>query len=533
MFGLVLFFAPFLAPLAPMSGWVGGAIAGASGGAIAGASGEWQVTGEGQWSSSQSLQPQIGAVQGIAFTSEQGLTTLFSWSRQGLWRSADYGRTWNIVGAGLPRTRTGAQVLVDLQSGRTTAGASPANASGGAIAGASGGVHTLYALAGPAGRRGLYRSTDRGARFDLLYQPLTFNPDLLAVRASDQGDIVALAGDETLVLSHDGGAGWRDFRAPGRIEALAVTELGLWAAGSGGTNVDGAEFGDQGFGDQTPTGWVAYTTRDGEAAAGKGLLGQQWQLMVLPDGVLPRFLVGAERGPVQWYLGHRAGLLRSSDSGGSWQPVNLPEGVAPIALVLDPLVWETLLLADATGGLWRSDDAGVSWRMLPVPASGAIRKLFLAPDDRARLFAVAGFDLWWLPQMAVQPTPSATPRASPTPTSTPTAVVPMVTASPTQALPLLPRETAPATATPKVSDLRLQPSSTLTSSPAAPPRPSSTAAPIRQPVADSTNVAPTATPTTVATAPPSDTPVVPDVALPTATPPPPPPTPIPTPTSYR
>lgn len=510
MFGLVLFFAPLLAPLAPIAGRVEGA--------------RWQVAGEGRWSTSQHLQPQVGAVLGVAFTSEQGLTTLFSWSPQGLWRSADYGRTWSTVGAGLPRTRTGAQALVDLQPGGATMSGDEYNAS---LAGAAGGVHTLYALAGPAGRRGLYRSTDRGARFDLLYQPLTFNPDLLAVRASDQGDIVALAGDDTLVLSQDGGASWRDFRAPGRIEALTMTDLGLWAAGSSGTNVDGAEFGGQ-----TPTGWVAYTIGASEIAADEGLLGQQWQLKVLPDGVLPRFLVGAERGPVQWYLGHRAGLLRSSDSGGNWQPVNLPEGVAPIALVLDPLIWQTLLLADASGGLWRSDDAGVSWRMLPVPSGGAIRKLFLAPDDRDRLFAVAGFDLWWMPQTSLLPTP--TPTSTPSSTSSPASDPGLsrrasMTPTPTTGA----MDLVPATATPTASDQRPQSSSTPTVSATATLRPHPTAAPTRQPVADGTTVAPAATPTTVATAPPPDTPVVPDIVQPTATLQPPPPTPVPTPTSYR
>lgn len=469
LLGLVIFLTPLLAPSLSFF---------QSGGER---SGQWQLAGE-----------QTSAVQGAAFASDQGLTTLYRWSPQAVWRSADQGHSWTIIGAGLPTTATGALALVDLLPGS---------------------VHTLYALAGPAGRRGLYRSTDSGAQFDLLYQPLDFNPALLAVQGvehnanSSGDDIVALAGGETLVISLDGGATWRNFRTPGRTQALAMTGLGLWAVGS-----DGVEYNDDGL---PHPAWVAHTVDNGD----------HWQLQTLPDGVQPQFLAGANRGPVDWYLGHARGLLASSDEGVTWQSVRLPAEAAPTALVLDPLIWQMLVLADASGKLWRSDDAGVSWQPLPVPTSGAIRRLFLAPGDRDRLYAVAGFDLWWLPQTFLPPTPtgSATPTstATPGPTSTPT---------------LLSRPAATTPVPPFPS-----PSPTFSSTPALYPTPTNT---VPSPATSPTVQAPTATyyaPTAVPTdapPPPGAVPsaVAPPPASPTSPPnvvPTPAPTPIPSPTSYR
>lgn len=438
----------------------------------------WQLAGEQALATQGSAQ--VGdhgsIIAGLALASDRGLTTLFRWSPQALWRSADQGRTWSAIGDGLPTTSTGAQVLVDLQAG---------------------GIHTLYALAGPTGRRGLYRSTDSGARFDLLYQPLNFNPDLLAVRPAANGDIVALAGDETLVLSQDGGASWRDFRTPGHTLALVMTERGLWAVGSG------EETGGDG------KGWVAYTAHTGDTAA----VGDQWQLHPLPAGLQPRFLAGADRGPIQLYLGHAGGLLSSRDEGGSWQPVHLPSTSAPVALVLDPLIWQTLVLTDDAGGLWRSDDGGASWRRLPIPAGGAVREFVLAPDDRDRLYAIAGFDLWWLPQNPLHATPTrtATPTITHTPTSTPIATT-IATATPTSAIAAaIPASPTPSpTQTPIIATrlpATVRPAASFT------PSPSPTATtPLSQPIPPS-SIAPT------------DTPISPSLT--------PPPTPIPTATSYR
>lgn len=420
-------------------------------------------------------------VEGVAFASGQGLTTLYHWSVQALWRSVDRGRTWSIIGAGLPTTATGALTLLDLQAG---------------------GIHTLYALAGPVGRRGLYRSTDSGARFDLLYRPLNFDPVLLAVQPTTAGDLVALAGDETLVLGRDGGSGWRSFGAPGPIQALTMTEHGLWAMGIAGAGNSGE------------LGWVAYAANGGNPAA----LDEQWQLYPLPADLQPRFLVGAERGPVHLYLGHATGLSSSSDEGRSWQPLPLPGRLPPQTLLLDPIVWQTLILPDDGGNLWRSDDAGASWRPLPLPPGGAIRgaiAVFQTPDDSDLLLAVAGFDLWWLLLPSLQPTPTATTTATPTFTSTPTA---SATATATPSATPGPSET-PAATPPPVSPTPLR----VIGTPAATATRPSAATPAVPPPAPTSPLPPSV--------PPTDTPTPPPLTpspIPTS-----PPTPIPTATSYR
>lgn len=474
--GLLLFFFPLLALLSPAARqWSPFATATAGGPT-------WQPA-RAQSGAHRGL-AQSGEngtlVEGVAFASGQGLTTLYHWSVQALWRSVDRGRIWSIIGAGLPTTATGALTLLDLQAG---------------------GIHTLYALAGPVGRRGLYRSTDSGARFDLLYRPLNFDPVLLAVQPTAAADLVALAGDATLVLGQDGGSDWRNFSAPGPIQALTVTERGLWAMGSAGAGNSGE------------LGWVAYTVNGGNPAA----LGEQWQLYPLPADLQPRFLVGAERGPVHLYLGHAAGLSSSSDEGRSWQPLSLPSHFPPQTLLLAPIVWQTLILIDDGSNLWRSDDAGASWRPLPLPPGGAIRRataVFQAPDDSDRLLAVAGFELWWLLLPSLQPTPTAT--TTPTFTSTPTAsatatATPSATPGPSE----MPSATPPAAASPTPLRVIVTPAASATrpsaATPAVPP-PTPTSPP-------SPPVPPTDTP-----APPPLTPT----SVPTS-----PPTPIPTATSYR
>lgn len=471
--GLLLFFFPLLALLSPAARQWSPFAAATAGGPT------WQLAR----AQSGAQSGETGTlVEGVAFASGQGLTTLYHWSVQALWRSVDRGRIWSSIGAGLPTTATGALTLLDLQAG---------------------GIHTLYALAGPVGRRGLYRSTDSGARFDLLYRPLNFDPVLLAVQPTAAGDLVALAGDETLVLGQDGGSDWRNFSAPGPIQALTVTERGLWAMGNAGAGNSGE------------LGWVAYTANGGNPAA----LGEQWQLYPLPADLQPRFLVGAERGPVHLYLGHAAGLSSSSDEGRSWQRLPLPGRFPPQALLLDPIVWQTLLLIDDGGNLWRSDDAGASWRPLPLPPGGAIRRaiaVFQTPDDSDRLLAVAGFELWWLLLPSLQPTPTATTTATPTLTATSTAsatatATPSTTPGPSET----PAATPPAAASPTPRRVIVAPAATATrpsaATPAVPP-PAPTSPPPPPVLPTDTPAPPPLTPTPIPTSPP---------------------TPVPTATSYR
>ncbi len=324
--GILLFLSPLLA-------WPQGAVAPPS---------AWTAT-SGDWM----------AASGAAFASDRGLITLYRWSPAGLQRSVDAGLTWAAVGARLPGSLVGSLLLNDIQAG---------------------GARWLYALAGPPARSGLYRSQDNGATFDLIYQPLNFRPTLLAVNTLSPAAQVALAGENSVAITIDGGATWTQGQAPGPVQALAMGER-VWVGGAG---------------------WLV-SSEDG---------GLAWQMQALPTADLPLRLFIPPRGPAHLYLLAAEGVWRTQDQGASWQALTLP-AVTPItALAFDPLVWQTLYVGDARGRVWRSDDWGASWQTLPSPRNGPVRLLFQPPGDRDRLFAASGFELWWITLTPLQPTPT-------------------------------------------------------------------------------------------------------------------------------
>ena len=331
-------------------------------------------------------------MKGAAFASDQGLTVVYRWSPSVLLRSLDGARSWVAIGGGLPVDRLGGPALHDLKAGSS---------------------RSLYALAGPPNRRGLYRSNDGGATFELLYQPLGLNPTLLAVRSGQQGELIALAGGEFATISSDSGVTWHDVRLPGPVTALTAARQ-LWAAGAG------------------------WTLASEDA-------GRHWQLQTLPDGLAPQRLVSSDRGPAQLYALTVQNVMRTTDAGNTWTRLELPTAEAVTGFVIDSLIWQTLYLADAGGGLWRSDDWADTWRPIGGPPAGRIGGLYQAPGDRSRIYALAGFDLWWLPQVPVQPTATLTSTPSPTPTLTPT---PTGTSTPTPTPTSQPTATATNTTVP-------------------------------------------------------------------------------------
>ncbi len=365
--GILLFWTPFL--LLPRQPDISGPT--------------WQATGR-----------QLGAVQGVALVVDQGLTGLYRWSAAGLWRSLDGGRSWIPGGAGLPRSRLGRLELIELQAGAGRG---------------QGGAAIMFALAGSPQNRGLYRSLDRGATFELLHRPLDFLPEHLLVQPGEKG-VIGLAGGDRIGLSTDGGANWRTYRAPGPIKAVLSESDRIGLAGQG---------------------WLVFSADGGE----------HWQQRLLPDGITPIFLLSPPRGPTRLFVGHEQGILLSTDDGLSWQPLPQP-GRSPLRfLACDPLVWQVLFAADGEGRLWRSEDGGRRWHPLAGPPAGRLQGLWVAPGDRDRLYVLAGLDLWWRTVHLPSPTPTETatatatatvsPTRTPTPTATATPPEPVLTFTPT------------------------------------------------------------------------------------------------------
>jgi len=221
----------------------------------------------------------------------------------------------------------------------------------------------------------------------------------------------------------------------------------------------------------------------------------------------PQRLVSSDRGPAQIYALNEENVMRTTDAGNTWTRLELPTAEAVTGFVIDSLIWQTLYLADAGGSLWRSDDWADTWRPISGPRAGRIGGLFQAPGDRSRIYALAGFDLWWLPQVPEQPTATLTTTPSPTPTLTPT---PTGTSTPTPTPTPQPTATATHTAVPttptsppRLLHQPLQPTATptLTTPTAEPPVSTSLLTPI--PLPSGNQPAPAEPPTA---APPPSTP---------------------------
>ena len=374
---------------------------------------------------------ETGAMEGAAFGSEKGLTTIYRWSVTGLYRSVDEGRSWIPIGDGLPRDSLGRLLLSDL---------------------AVGSRRRVYALAGESSRRSLFLSTDAGEHFELLFSPQAFDPTLLAVDIRTEGDVIAFSGGDHLRFSVDGGNTWQEEVAPGPITALYLADA-LYAAGEG---------------------WLLARHSDGP-----------WDEEVLPAGMTPVMLMSPPRRPEWLYAVTSRGEVWRRDGVGTWKALAVPTSERITAIAGDPIIWQLLFLGDARGDIWRSDDAGGHWRRLRGPALGRVRFIFLEPSRRDRLYAGVGHGLWWHPLQPVEPTPTptSTPTATatptptatltPTPTLTPTAT-PTSTFTPTSTLTPTPTATATATATPTP---RPTPTATFTPTPTSPPAPSPTSPP--------------------------------------------------------
>lgn len=399
-----------------------------------------------------------GRLQGALVSTDQGLTTIYRWTAQKLWRSVDLGLTWTQIGEGLPAVGLQAPVVYKMVASRG---------------------RTLYALAGPEDGRALYRSQDSGSHFDLLFRPLDFQPRFLAVNPLAENDGILLADDHHLTLSQDGGVTWETQNIDQPLHAVLAQQGQLWLI------------------------------------AGQHLLysadwGRQWQQQVLPQPIQIRFWTRSNRGVPTLYLGHEQGLWRSADNGESWERLPLPTHAPPAAIAIDPVVWQTLFVGDAAGRIWRSDDGGRQWQAVAGPEGGAMLSLFIEPTHRDRLLVTTPLDVWWRDISLPAPTPTNTPSPTPTATQTPTA---SPTPSPSPTVTPTPVFTSELTPTPSPTPLPT-PTATATATPS--PRPIPTAARVIPPTLPPLTPAATpATPAPPTASQPSPTPTLAATATPT------------------
>ena len=283
---------------------------------------------------------------GVVYAGTQG---------QGVFRSADYGRTWQQ--AGLAGQVVKALAASPHQPGLLYAGTRPAYLYTSADSGAS--WSELH---------GFRQIPNRRWWFSPAEKPFTAYVQAIALSPTEPG--VMLAGIEfgAVVRSVDHGRTWSGHRSGSLRDCHSLTfhtAQGDWAYEAGGTG-GGASFSrDAGQNWQKAKSGLAKPY--GVACAADPLRPEVWYLSVAPS---PGKAYGAEP---EAYLYRAAG-------GAGWEPCgwhDLPMTQMPIALATDPTAPGHLFAATTAGQVWHTADYGDSWSQLPFTFSSAWRSLLV------------------------------------------------------------------------------------------------------------------------------------------------------------
>jgi photosystem II stability/assembly factor-like uncharacterized protein len=422
-------------------------------------------------------------------------TLLYAQTPGNLWRSMDDGLTWVRVDNGLFTTGlgVGANQLIDW----AVADADP---------------YRLYAVVRYRGDVRLFRSADGGATWRIggrwAVESTAPSPPsqsyTLALAAQDSQQVY-LASATQLWLSSDGGQSWQragDLPDAGSLLLAVDTEDPNLLYASTGTGV-----------------WRSQDS------------GLSWQ----PAGDLPPLVevdsLATTQASGRVFAGGRSVVFCSFDSGQRWTAAELPGASGMMrALLVDPLVDETLFALDERSQIFRSDDAGRSWQLIDTQRGQLLNALALNPVRRNRLYSAGNDGIWSQPLDLLLPTPPATATQSPTATPTATATAtPSATATATPTATATATATASplATATPSHTATKTRPTN-LVATPTATSTGVSSTSPVAQPTATPSsgggNVSPppTSVPTAAPTTAPTTIPTPEPTVVPTLPPTPPP-----------
>jgi photosystem II stability/assembly factor-like uncharacterized protein len=249
--------------------------------------------------------------------------TLFAGTQEGLWRSSDWGHSWQRVTG----TTTGVR-LDSLGAARLVVPLGP----------------EVYV----AGDQGVYVSRD----FGVTWQPLSLTQGVQSLLFSrwPQADPTVFAGTQSgLLRSRDGGRTY----APTALTAGPVHRL-QWpgpalvvAAGEG----------------------LLVSMDEGNTFAGPGT--------GLPEGGVRAMALSSffAVDPVLFAAPVAGGVFLSSDGGQTWQASGLADQVVADLIWLGPFLY-----AAAEGGFFRSDDTGRTWTKLSESPGRPVKLMFpLAP----------------------------------------------------------------------------------------------------------------------------------------------------------
>jgi photosystem II stability/assembly factor-like uncharacterized protein len=320
---------------------------------------------------------------------------LFAGTSSGFFQSPDNGVTWRKVsphvvrGMAFDRSRAGRIFLASEDAG--------------VLRSNDGGLTLLEMNQGLFSHRLAALTESGGAVLTSLTGDRTRRPLIVAAPPDNSSPVYALSG-ETLLRSFDGGLSWAEIAAPSGITALsslpsspgrllAAAPAGVFASDDGGNTWSSLG--------PPPT---AAPIRDLivispfliAAVAGS-------QLLLSRDGVIWRTAApmpgnGTIHGVAPAGSGHllaatSSGMMRSDDSGASWQRTGRAFGASNIQAIACTPEPDHACFAAVGGIAYQSVDGGESWQALGtdtaigrvtdlVSASGEPRRLFVLTEDR-------------------------------------------------------------------------------------------------------------------------------------------------------
>jgi hypothetical protein len=128
---------------------------------------------------------------------------------------------------------------------------------------------------------------------------------------------------------------------------------------------------------ESGTGDLYAATQEGvQIGADRGLI---WDL--LPGSPAEAMAIAAIPGPADMppslVVGTASGLFASSDGGGVWQAIDLPQPGGITALARDPERRDRLYAATSTGYLYESGTRGQTWQPINEHPVGSANSLFV------------------------------------------------------------------------------------------------------------------------------------------------------------
>lgn len=429
----------------------------------------------------------------------------YAQTRNGLWRKIERRSTgaeaWQRIDHDLPHSTLGAPLVAAWRH-------------------VKGRALQIYALAGPADARQLYRSADGGSS----WQPVgpapgqSRAPALAVLAGADSGqDIIMIATPSRLQRSLDGGATW----TPG----------GAWPQPAGSNDEDTLASDDvvrELLIEESQSGHILAVSHSGALWLSENA-GLSWHTAGLQDRHTTAATFAASRGIWAAVMVEGSSeLLYRAGGGAAWDSRASPEqpgfrfmGGSPIeALAAEPGIVEGLYAVMRGGRVYRTTDGGRGWESLGAPPAAQVTSLFILPEARSMIYVATDNGVWAravtpvtptstpTPTHTITPEPTATLTATPEPTET--AARPTNTPSPTatETATMTPTPTEMPTVTPTATATRppARPTRKATPTPipalATPTNPPSAATPVQRPGGEPPREPPTSSPPQVATPPP-------------------------------